>query len=136
VSQENVEIVRNCMELFNDQGVEAAVEAFAELLDVDFGIEEATDMPDSESYSGKDAFIANINKLAAEFDDLRIEPLEFVDLGEKLIVVVSMAGRGRASGAVVEMTFAQLWSIRAGKAINLRDFATKNDALKAMGLEE
>jgi ketosteroid isomerase-like protein len=136
VTQENVEVMRECFALFNDRGVEAAVEAFAQMLDTDFGIEEATHIPDPESYGGKDAFLANIEKLAAEFDDLRIAPLEFVDLGENLVVVVSMTGRGRISGADVDVTFAQLWSLREGKAVSLRDFATKEEALKAVGLEE
>jgi hypothetical protein len=33
------------------------------------------------------------------FEDLRIEPIEFVDLGSKLVVVVAIAGLGRAGGA-------------------------------------
>ena len=41
-----------------------------------------------------------------------MEPLEIVDLGEKVIVVVWMHGRGQGSSVPVEMTFAQLWSLR------------------------
>jgi ketosteroid isomerase-like protein len=135
MSQENVETLRRCFAVVNERGVEAAVEFFAEMLDADFVIDEAMDVPDSASYRGKDAFIANMSKLGEAFDELRIEPLEFIDLGEKLIVVVSMAGRGRASDAHVQTTFAQLWSLRNGKAAGLRDFATKVEALKAVGLE-
>jgi ketosteroid isomerase-like protein len=136
VSQENVELLRRCFAIANERGVDAAADAFGHLLDDEFGLEEATDMPDRDSYQGKDAFIANMKKLEQDFDQLRIEPLEFVDLGEKLVVVVSMAGRGRASGAPVELTFAQLWTLREGKAMSLRDYATKAEALEAAGLQE
>jgi hypothetical protein len=30
--------------------------------------------------------------------------------------------------------FAQLWSLRDGRAVSLRDFATKDEALEAVGL--
>jgi ketosteroid isomerase-like protein len=135
MSQENVELLRRCFAIANERGVDAAADAFGHLLDDEFGLEEATDMPDRDSYQGKDAFIANMKKLEQDFDQLRIQPLEFVDLGEKLVVVVSMAGRGRASGAPVELTFAQLWTLREGKAVSLHDYASKAEALEAVGLQ-
>jgi ketosteroid isomerase-like protein len=136
MSQENVEDLRRCFAIANERGIEAAVDAFGHLLDDEFGLEEAADMPDRDSYRGKDAFIANLKKLGEDFEELRIEPLEFVDLGEKLVVVVSMAGRGRVSGAPVELTFAQLWTLREGKAVSLHDYASKAEALEAVGLRE
>ena len=63
-----------------------------------------------------------------------MEPLEIEDHGEKVVVVVSLRGRGRGSSAEVETTFTQLWSLRDGKAVSLRDYATKAEALQAAGL--
>jgi ketosteroid isomerase-like protein len=34
------------------------------------------------------------------------------------------------------MTFAQLWTVREGKAASLQDYATKAEALEAAGLSE
>jgi ketosteroid isomerase-like protein len=34
------------------------------------------------------------------------------------------------------MSFAQLWTIRDGRAVALRDYATKDEALEAAGLSE
>ena len=136
MSQQNVETLRRCFALVNERGVEAATGAFGHLLDDEFGLEEAADMPDRQRHAGKDAFIANMRKVEEAFDELRLEPLEFVDLGEDLVVVISMSGRGRAGGAPVEMTFAQLWSLRDGKAVSLRDYATRAEALEAVGRQE
>jgi uncharacterized protein len=132
----NEEILREVFALVNDRGIQAATDAFGDLLDPEFALEEASDVPDRSGFSGRDAFIANMTKLDESFDELRIEPIEFVDLGDKLVVVVSLAGRGRASGAPVETTFAQLWTLRDGKAVSLRDYATKSQALEAAGLRE
>jgi ketosteroid isomerase-like protein len=136
MSKENVEIMREMFALVNERGVQAATEAFGDLLDPEFELEEASNVPDRESYSGRDAFIANMAKLEESFEELRMEPIEFVDLGDKLVVVLSIAGRGRAGGAPVETTIAQLWSLRDGKAVSLRDYATKAEALEAAGLRE
>ncbi len=136
MSQENVENLRKMFALFNEAGVHAATEALRHLLAADFGVEEAAALPDPETYTGKEAFVANLAKLEESFDELRLEPLEIVDLGERIVVVVSMHGRGRGSSAPVEMTFAQLWALRDGKAVSLQDYATKAEALEAVGLPE
>ena len=136
MSQEHVETIRECFAIYNDRGVQAAVDAFAPLLDKEFRLEEAAAVPDRGSYGGKAAFIANLRKLEQDFEELRIEPLEFVDLSDKLVVVVSIAGRGRVSDAPVQATFAQLWRLRDGKAVSLHDYATKAEALEAVGLSE
>jgi ketosteroid isomerase-like protein len=136
MSQENVETIREMFAIVNDRGVKAASEAFGDLLAPDFGLEEAAGLPDPEAYTGREAFIDNMAKLEESFEELRMEPLEIVNLGKKVVVVVSMSGRGQGSGAPVEMTFAQLWSLRDGKAVSLRDYATRAEALEAVGLSE
>jgi ketosteroid isomerase-like protein len=136
MSQQNVETIREMFAIVNERGVRAATEAFGDLLASDFALAEATGLPDPEAYTGKGAFIENMAKLEESFEELRMEPLEIVDLGERVIVVVSMSGRGQGGGVPVEMTFAQLWSLRDGKAVSLRDYATKAEALAAVGLSE
>ena len=136
MSQGNVKTIRKMFAIVNERGVGAATEAFGDLLAPEFALEEADDLPDPEAYTGKEAFVENMAKLEESFEELRLEPLEIVDLGEKIIVVVSMSGRGQGSSVPVEMTFAQLWSVRDGKAVSLRDYATKADALEAVGLSE
>jgi ketosteroid isomerase-like protein len=136
VSQENVKTIREMFAIFNDHGAHAATDAFGHLLAPDFRLDESAELPDPGAYGGKEAFIANLAKLEQAFDDIRIEPLEVEDLGEKVVVVVSIRARGRASSAEVETTFAQLWTLRDGKAVSLRDYATKEEALEAVGLSE
>jgi ketosteroid isomerase-like protein len=136
MSQENVETISAMFAIVNERGVGAATEAFGDLLAPDFALEEAAGLPDPEAYTGREAFIENMAKLEESFEELRMEPVEIVDLGEKVIVLVSMSGRGQGSGVPVETTFAQLWSLRDGKAVSLRDFATKTEALEAVGLSD
>jgi ketosteroid isomerase-like protein len=59
-----------------------------------------------------------------------------LDVDDKVVVVVSMTGRGRGSDVPVEGRFVQVWTLRDGKAVSLRDYATKAEALEAAGLRE
>jgi len=136
MSRENVDTIREMFAVLNERGPHAATNAFGHLLAPDFGLEEAAGLPDPAAYTGREAFIANIAKLEESFKELRLEPLEVMDLGDKVVVVVSLSGRGRESGAPVEANFAQLWSLRDGKAVSLHDYATKAEALEAVWLSE
>ena len=134
MSQDNVETIRAMFAIFNDRGVQAATDAFGHLLASDFRLDESGELPDRGAYAGKEAFIANLAKLEEAFDEVRMEPLEIEDHGERVVVVVLLRGRGRGSSAQVETTFTQLWSLRDGKAVSLHDYATKGEALEAAGL--
>jgi ketosteroid isomerase-like protein len=98
MSQENVRIMREMFALVNDRGVKAATDALGDLLDPEFELEEASNVPDRESYTGRDAFIANMAKLDESFEGLRIEPIEFVDLGDQLVAVIRSLGEGASAG--------------------------------------
>src|SRR3954454_9517038 len=107
MSRESVQAIRECFAIFNDRGIQAALDVFGHLLAPDFRLEEASSVPDRESHTGREGFIANLAKLQESFDELRLEPVELVDLGDKVVVVVSIAGRGRGSDVPVEGSFVQ-----------------------------
>jgi ketosteroid isomerase-like protein len=136
MSQANVDTLREMFAIFNEQGIRAASDAFRELLAPDFRLEEAAELPDPERFSGGDAFIENLAKLETSFVELRMEPLDVVDLGDKVVAEVSLTGLGRGSSVPVEATFAQLWVLRDGKAVSLRDYPTKAEALEAAAASE
>jgi hypothetical protein len=55
---------------------------------------------------------------------------------DTLVVAVNEHGRGKASGAVVVRTTYGLWTMRAGRAIRIIFFETRDEALEAAGLSE
>src|SRR5437764_15186172 len=87
MSQENVETRREMFAIVNERGVEAATEALGHLLAPDFGLEEAAEIADPDSFTGREAFIANMAKLQESFEELRLEPLEIIDLDKRILVV-------------------------------------------------
>jgi ketosteroid isomerase-like protein len=67
---------------------------------------------------------------AWESVDYRLDDL--IDAGrEQVVSVVTRHGRGRSSGAEVEIHVALLWTIRDGKVIRVVWFPTREEALAA-----
>ena len=62
---------------------------------------------------------------------------EFIDVGEHVVAVGTLRGRGRSSGVdVVWNHYASTWTLRDGKVVRVAWYATRGEALEAMGLRE
>jgi len=69
-------------------------------------------------------------------DDYRFEVEEMRSVGERVFVVASHHGRGRASGAELGWSLAYVYTVRAAKIVRVEMFRDRDTALKAVGLEE
>jgi ketosteroid isomerase-like protein len=71
-------------------------------------------------------------------EDYRMVAEEFIDAGGDQVLVFSReGGRGRGSGAeVMTQPTAHLWTLHGGKAIRMRSYWDRDDALEAAGLSE
>ena len=71
------------------------------------------------------------------WDDFEDELLELLEVGDKVVSVVTSRGRGRSSGVVIEWVGnAGVWTIRGGKVIRVVWFTERDEALEAAGLSE
>ena len=71
------------------------------------------------------------------FDDFRSEPEELIDVGDdRVVAVMHITGRAKSSGVATDMRYANVSTIRDGKIVRGREYATKAEALKAVGLAE
>jgi ketosteroid isomerase-like protein len=68
--------------------------------------------------------------------DVRLEPTELIDLGDRLVVLADMPMRAQASGLPLSEKYACVATLRDGRLICQRDFLDQAEALKAVGLEE
>ena len=132
MSQENVEVVRQWIDAFNRGGVEAALRFLdpeIEWITTGLFVEPGT-------YRGHEGVLQYIGGAAAEFEDVHSEPHELIDAGEEVVVPVRISGRGRHSGAPVDLKMTIVASLRDGMIVRIRNYAEKADALEAAGLEE
>jgi ketosteroid isomerase-like protein len=71
-----------------------------------------------------------------EIDDLRIEPEQLIDAGEQVVVSMRISGRGKLSGAHVELTLTSVSLLRDGNIVRGRNYSEKAEALEAVGLRK
>jgi ketosteroid isomerase-like protein len=123
MSQENVEIVRE----FLSADVEAALRY------VDPGIvwNPIEELPTQ----GREAVRASVALWRAEWDDYRVMPEGFVDIGDSVIVTVRLRGRGRGSGIEVDALFHDVYTLRDGLIVRMDQFTERAEALAAAGAE-
>ena len=67
---------------------------------------------------------------------MEIEPQEFFERGDWIVVFFLMRSRPRGSTAVVEIRAAHLWTMRDGRAARLEIFPRREKALEAAGISQ
>jgi ketosteroid isomerase-like protein len=132
MSQENVEIVRRVVEAFNRRDLEAA----SELWHPEVEFYEEPEIPDGRVWRGSDGARAYWQESFERWEDMRIEPSEFVDLPDAVIVIGAQWGRGGHSGVEVSAGYAGLFEVRDDKVVRVRTYAKRDEALEAAGLRE
>ena len=130
MSDSNIERLRRGYEAV-DRG---DVEAVRELFDPDAELFDRPEVPDATSYHGWEGMAATVRDSQETFENFRFGPERFFEKDDQIVVILTMTGRGRASGVPVEERIAHLWTMRGGRAVELRAFTDPADALAAAGL--
>ena len=111
-----------------------AVDAWArEHLTADF---EAHSLYLAQVYKGVGAVRELFADAGEIWDDYRLEAEDVIDLGEHVLLVGRVSGRGRASGVPINQPLAMLITFEGEKAMRSQSFASKEEALAAVGLSE
>ena len=132
MSRENVEIVRASFESFQRGDYDAAMDVFDPEIEYDL-----THFPDGKVYRGHDGVREAFRIWMGTWDDFRQELDELIDGGDtEVIAVVREFGRGKGSGIALERPTVGLWTMRDGKAVRIRFFERREDALEAVGVSE
>jgi ketosteroid isomerase-like protein len=82
-----------------------------------------------ETYRGPDALLGWMDEGDDAFDEFVVELLEVEELAGHVVVSLRQRGRGKASGAEVNLRFTHVWTLRDGRAIRLQSFARRDEAV-------
>ncbi len=88
------------------------------------------------TYHGFGGALRYVETLTDAFEDLRLEPEELREVGDRVVGLGTMRGRGRESGAEVEREWAAVYALREGKLVWSGVYPSRQEALQAVGLEE
>jgi uncharacterized protein len=132
MSEEKVQLVMHCFDLFNRGEMEAMLRY------VDPAIErtEGVEVPGATRYVGHAGLAMAYEHWASQWDDFRMELQELIDAGNDVVMVTHHYGKGRASGAAVQAVVAYVWTVDNGQLVRFRIFNTKAQALEAVGRGE
>lgn len=92
-------------------------------------------LPETEVYRGPQGVRQFWKPWTESFEDLPTEVQEIIEAGDAVLVVFTVSGSGRGSGAEVRTPpFAQLWRFDGGKVVRVEMFPDKQQALAALRL--
>ncbi len=126
-----MERLRGAYEAFNEGGVDAILER----LSPDFQVRDRQTSPDRETRYGREGIKQLFDSYMEAFDALRLEPEEFLDAGDQVIVALRQHIRGKGSGAEVVGEIAHVWTVREGSVQRLRIFKDKKTAVETLRAE-
>jgi uncharacterized protein len=134
MSQENVEVVRRGFEAFADGGLDA----MAEFWDPDINWRAAEGaIDDVGEMHGRVAVRRYVQDWLDTFDDSSVVVEELRDVGDDRVLAIHRAkARAKLSGVEIDLRYAVVYTLRAGRVVRAREYLSVDEALEAVGLRE
>ena len=132
MSRENVERMRKGYEVFN-----ATSEVDLELWAPDVEYVQTAEVGAGETvFHGREGVARAVGELTEVFEDFRVDPERFFDLGDRVVAFVRLRGRAKGSGLPIDAAFAHVATFRGAQITRWRAYARREDALEAEGLRD
>jgi uncharacterized protein len=100
----------------------------------DFELETADRVIHAGTYRGREEARRFFEDLFEPFEQVAVEPEEFLENGDLIVVLVTVRSRPTGSSAVVENRIGHLWTVRDGAVVRLQIFPERDKAVEAAGL--
>ena len=132
MSQENVDKARAFISAYNRRDFDAAVEDFDPEIEWVLPARQRSD-----SGRGPDAALRFFKQIDETMEELRLEPQEFIDAGDRVATRLRHHGRGKGSGVEIdEELYHQVATFRDGWIVRMEYFGDWDEALEAARLSE
>jgi ketosteroid isomerase-like protein len=130
MSQENVDKTADFIAAYNRRDFDAAIEHFDPKVDWVLPAHQ-----DFDSCRGPQQIIRFWEGLDETFDELRLDPQEFVDAGDRVAVRLRYFGRGKGSGVEIETEmYHQVTTFRDGLIVRFDYVTSWQEALDLAGV--
>jgi ketosteroid isomerase-like protein len=133
MSLEKVELVRRGFEAFNSGDIDRILSFTGPDLEIEVppGLSAEPD-----TYRGHAGVRRYFQSFDEAMDEVHFQAERFWDAAEAVVVDVRVTARGKQTAILVEQRAAQLWTIRGGRVIRIRAYASLSEALETIGLAE
>ena len=92
--------------------------------------------PDPGTHRGLEAITKQFQTWIDAYPDLRVDPLEILVNGDRVLVWARWSGHGAGSGVPIEMEMAQVCTIEEGKIRRIEEYMDRAEALEVLSLRE
>jgi ketosteroid isomerase-like protein len=130
MSQENVEIAKRALDAFNRRDLHAFMEIATPDIELFPAMAGAVDGGSVRGHEGIETLFGDIRDT---WEEQLVIGDEFRDLGDRVLVLGRIVGRGKASGIPVETPGATINDFRDGKISRVRTYLDHGEALRAAG---
>jgi ketosteroid isomerase-like protein len=134
--RENVEIVRRVYDAAARRDAATVLDIYDPEVELDLSRLQVVGFMGQDVYRGHEGLRSFFREWHEAWENIEYDYDELIDAGEEVISVVTRRGRGRASGAEVELAVALVWALREGKVVRVAWFRTRAEAIEAAGLRE
>jgi len=127
----NVDIVRSGYEHFAATGdirVDIVAPGFV------WDMSQFRGWPEEQMYEELEGTREFLRAWAQSWDDWEVELESLHEAGEQVLALVRQRGRSKATGLPVEMSFAQLWTLRDGRETRMVMYADRVEAMRIAGI--
>jgi ketosteroid isomerase-like protein len=131
--ERNLELMRRFVEAFNARDAQAIIALSDPSIEYHAALGTAVG---GGVFHGHDGLLELFRAIEDVWDELRIEPEAYFELGEHALVFAAQYGRGRQSGAEVAMPIAGVVRWRDGLIVYAKGYPRREDALRELGVTE
>jgi len=132
-----VEVVRRALDLLRESYRSgAAADGLLAMCAPDIRVDATRRVFNPAVYDGAAGVRSSIQEICDAWEDFHETNERIVDVGDRVVVIQTIAGRGRASKANVEQKGALISTVRNGLLELIEVFGDQSEALKAVGLSD
>jgi ketosteroid isomerase-like protein len=127
MSDESLDVVRAYFQARRERGREGVFE----FLSPEVEWRARSDLPDTQTYTGHDGVRQLFGRFRDVLDDMWFDPLDFLVVGDEVVVPLRWGGRGKGSGVVVEEGETWIFTVRDAIIVRVTECATLEEAVEA-----
>jgi ketosteroid isomerase-like protein len=128
MSQQDVENLQAGYQAFGSGDLEGATRDFAD--DVEWSTSD--EVPNGGTTTGKQALVESWQRIPEYWSDFAVEPSEFIDAGDKVIVLGMQTGTAKDGGQSFESPYVHVTWFADGKLTRSQFFIDSAKAVKAL----
>jgi ketosteroid isomerase-like protein len=127
----NLDVVKAWVEACNQMDVERALSLCSPCIE----LTESKTLPGSVRAVGLDKVRRYLERFTTHWSEGEWLPQEFLESGDKIVMVARLKLRGRQSGIEVDRSWVYVFTVRDGKLLRQEGFDERAEGLAAAGVQ-